>query len=123
MRTILLGSLMVTMLGMPATAGAQDTPGYKLGRGLTNATLGFLSYPAHADACSRRYPDTLFGVPCALKAVVPTVGQHLLGVVEVFTFPLPFPWPRYASPYGSPGDLPWERTGRYRPNRDNPPIP
>ncbi|GEM_PF-6935725 len=105
------------------SAAGKSDPGYKLGRGLANATLGFLSYPSHADMCSQRYPDTPFGFPCAVKALVPTIGQHVLGLIEVLTFPFPFPWPNYASPYGSPGDLPWERAGRYRPNRDNPSIP
>ena len=125
MRTAILIALGVGVWALASghVAAWDGNPGYKLGRGLTNATLGFLSYPAHADACSQRHPDHLYSISCVAMAVVPTIGQHVLGMLEVLTFPVPFPWPNYASPYDSPGDLPWERAGRYRPNRNNPPIP
>lgn len=103
--------LMVACLMMgPQEASARD-PGYKFGRGLVNVLLGWMSYPSHFRACRERSGPEFLYLPCAAQAVVPTLLHEALGVVEMATFPIPWPLKDYGSPYEgwAPGDYPWKR--------------
>lgn len=68
------------------------TPSYKLGRGLTNTTLGWMELliqPRELIQRDRRWPQAVLeGIPRGLAF---GVARTAVGLYEVVTFPLPYP--------------------------------
>ena len=105
-----VGWLVALMFIGPPKVWAQDS-GAKLGRGIVNVLLGWMAYPSHFSECMGESSPGFLYLPCAAKALVPTLLHEALGAVEVVTFPIPWPLRGYESPYTSwsPGDYPWQR--------------
>lgn len=95
------------------TSNPSHTPGHKLTRGLTNAVLGWVEAPKSFLRCCREpILGTMGGPPgivvaplCLGGAVYGAAYREVWGVIEVVTFPVPWPKWYYASPYR------WFRSG------------
>ena len=92
------------------------SPMRKLGRGVSNLSLGWLQMPNEYRECwslaggmmDLKIP-VVDNVACFGKALVATTRRALTGAVEVVTFPTPWPWSGYSSPYDwALNEYPWQ---------------
>ncbi len=88
-------------------------------RGLTNTTLGWtMMFIAPVKWWNDEVVSTpgwpspklgafgfMFGVPIG---ILETGRREVWGIVELLTFPVPWPKATYDSPYGARGEFPWD---------------
>lgn len=93
---------------------APNLPLRKLVRGVANTTLGWLYAPRAFKDCydqaggimQLHFPPV--DVPwCLVETTIGVAGREVWGLIEVMTFPVPWPKRSYGSPYVW-WDYPWE---------------
>ena len=95
------------------TCGAQpawaQSRAEKLKRGAANVLFGVAEIPSQLRSCPS-HPDFILVVDkhpilkypfCLAVGIIGASVREVLGLTEVMTFPVEWPWPLYQSPYES----------------------
>ncbi len=103
-------ALLLALLA-PASASARDTSARKLGRGLSNVSLGVLAIPGQIIQTSRASGPFVGATWGLVKGVGSLVATEVVGVFEILT--CPFETPPDFEPIMQP-EFPWQNFGEPR---------
>lgn len=87
------------MLGAPDASAAHSCPATrKLGRGVANLLFGFTEIPRSMIEVGRFHGQAAGATWGLAEGLFKTVARMAVGVVEIVTFPVPFPKAEYEQP-------------------------
>lgn len=105
----LLAVLAVLMIGAPDASAAHACPATrKLGRGVANLFLGVTEIPRSMIEVGRFHGQVAGATWGLAEGLCKTVARMAVGVVEIVTFPVPFPKADYEEPIMRP-EFPGDR--------------